>query len=99
MITCTGFFWDAEDIGGDRTIGLPVGGTRLQYRPDQERRTPQKSVVDAGDPCNSYQCIAMIRLVNEKPEFRIVPSVHDEAVVGLGNPVQVLQFVVLSERQ
>ncbi len=41
----------------------------------------------------------MIRLVNQKPQFRIVPCVHDEAMIGLGNPVQVLKSVILAERQ
>jgi hypothetical protein len=39
----------------------------------------------------------VIRFIGKKPEFRIVPGIHDEAVIGLVNLVQALQFLILAE--
>lgn len=58
-----------------------------------------RGTADANDPVCSDHRVAVIRLVRPEPEFRIVPGVHDEAMIALGNPVQVLQFVVLAERK
>jgi len=38
----------------------------------------------------------MIRLFGKQPRLRIVPSVHDEAVIRLRYPVPALQFLVLA---
>jgi hypothetical protein len=41
----------------------------------------------------------VIRLIGKEPQFRIIPCVDDEAMVGPDNPVLVFEFVVLAERQ
>ena len=48
---------------------------------------------------HSYQHVAVIRLVNQEPEFRIVSCVHDNTIISMSDPVQALQSVILAKRK